>query len=246
MGYDLNKLRAAIGSVAYYDVCDSTNVRAKQDNNARDGALILSAAQTGGKGRHSERRFFSPVGGIYMSVTVRDCADFGLLTSAAAAAVRRALKDECGVECGIKWVNDLYIEGKKVCGILSEGLSDNGKMTGAIVGIGINYAGITFPDELNSAACCVYEGKPAVPAEDVIIAVWRNLMHFAHNIEKRDFLRDCREYSILLARQVAVTLPDGAFVATAEDVDNNGGLIVRLASGENRTVTAGEVTKIRL
>ena len=133
-----------------YDTLQSSNLTAKQLalGGAPHGTLVLTAHQQAGRGRLG-RRFESPAGkGVYLSLILRpalSAADAQSATISAAVAVARAVKALCGLELGIKWVNDLYYQGRKVCGILTEAGTDmeSGQLEWLVVGIGLNL--ITSP-----------------------------------------------------------------------------------------------------
>lgn len=148
----------------HFTEIDSTNTEARRMLNDRpvadlDGTIITADFQSAGKGRVEGRRFFSPAGsGLYMSLIIRptDCLITpDLITPAAGVAVCRTIEQLTGKHPQIKWVNDVYLEGKKVCGILTEGtLSPDGKIDALIVGIGVNLreAKGGFPEELRDVA----------------------------------------------------------------------------------------------
>lgn len=136
----------------------STNLDAKAVG--KDGALIVADRQTGGKGRMG-RDFVSEKGGVYMSLFLdigENAADTLFLTSAAAVAVSRALDTMTNESTLIKWVNDIYLRGKKVCGILAEGVIQAGRMKSAVLGVGVNLVGLySMPPELENKAGFVFE-----------------------------------------------------------------------------------------
>ena len=156
-------------ALEYHDVIDSTNNCARQL--AEDGApawtVVLANAQTAGRGRMG-KSFYSPeASGIYMSMVVRpdcDVRDANLLTIAAAAAVAESIELVCDVKVGIKWVNDLFVEQRKVCGILTEaavGVEEQ-RLRYAVVGIGINVAPPAggYPAEIADVATSIYTQPP--------------------------------------------------------------------------------------
>ena len=123
---------------------DSTNRFAKDYASKTDlkEFAVLAKHQTAGRGRVG-RSFESPAGsGMYLSVCFKRAfspEDVGLITAFTAVAVRESIQELCGLECGIKWVNDLYYSGKKLCGILSEGSIDpeSRMLQNVVIGIGI-------------------------------------------------------------------------------------------------------------
>ena len=123
---------------------DSTNTYAKAQAalGAPHGSVYVTGRQTGGRGRRG-RTFVSPPGGVYLSVLLRpqrEAAELLWLTAAVAVAIRRAIRDCCPADVGIKWTNDLVIGKRKVCGILTElaAEADSGMLEYAVVGIGVN------------------------------------------------------------------------------------------------------------
>ena len=130
---------------------ESTNdyVKKRANNGEKEGLVVIANEQTKGKGRLG-RTFYSPSDtGIYMSLLIRPDKSPEkslIITSAAAISVCKAIRTVAGVKASIKWVNDIVIDNKKVCGILTEGKvdADNNKLDYAVVGIGIN---ITYPKE---------------------------------------------------------------------------------------------------
>ena len=150
-----------------YDTLQSSNLTAKQLalGGAPHGTLVLTAHQKAGRGRLG-RRFESPAGkGVYLSLILRpalSAADAQSATISAAVAVARAVKALCGLELGIKWVNDLYYQGRKVCGILTEAGTDMecGQLEWLVVGIGLNLttSPADWPEELARTAGSLYPG----------------------------------------------------------------------------------------
>ena len=148
-----------------YDTLQSSNLTAKQLalGGAPHGTLVLTAHQQAGRGRLG-RRFESPAGkGVYLSLILRptlSAADAQSATISAAVAVARAVKALCGLELGIKWVNDLYYQGRKVCGILTEAGTDmeSGQLEWLVVGIGLNLttSPADWPEELARTAGSLY------------------------------------------------------------------------------------------
>ena len=160
-----------------YDTLQSSNLTAKQLalGGAPHGTLVLTAHQKAGRGRLG-RRFESPAGkGVYLSLILRpalSAADAQSVTISAAVAVARAVKALCGLELGIKWVNDLYYQGRKVCGILTEAGTDMecGQLEWLVVGIGLNLttSSADWPEELARTAGSLYPGGPAPVSRAVL------------------------------------------------------------------------------
>ena len=211
---------------------DSTNRVAKDlaRQGAPHGTAVLAERQTAGRGRLG-RSFFSPEGGLYLSVILcPQCPpeERLLTTPMAAVAVCRAVECLCGVSPGIKWVNDLYLEGKKLCGILCEGTE-----AAVIVGIGLN---------LKAPEGGFPSGIPAVALE---LAVERQVL--AEEIRRQllqpgVFLPEYRRRCLILGKTVTVHPVSGEpYEARAVDIDDRCRLIVESCRGRE-TLDSGEVS----
>jgi len=223
----------------------NTVMREIATGGAREGYVIAAEEQTAGKGRLG-RGFHSPAGhGVYFSLLLRPgdkasdpaggtgCASF--ITSAAAVAVARAIEEVFGVRVGIKWVNDLYIGDKKVCGILTEATLDmeNGSVDSAVLGIGINITKPKegYPDEIGKIAASLTgeESCGDMKRCRLIASVLDNFMVFYDNLAGREFLDEYRERSIVLGSDIYV-MPIGggeARPASTLAIDDECRLVVR-------------------
>lgn len=235
-----------------YKEIDSTNQEVKR--RAIDGApermAILAEQQSAGKGRKG-RGFYSPAGtGIYMSVLFRPTAeqskDVVLITTAASVAVCRAIRTVLGEEPEIKWVNDVYFRGKKVCGILTEAVSDfeSGHIGTVVVGIGINYRvpDDGFPEEIRDIAGAVCGEDRMVPRNTLVAAILNELYSLYEGLSERTFIEDYRKLSNVIGKKVRFTSGESWVEAKALDVDQDGGLVVELENGETQVLRTGEIT----
>lgn len=242
-----------------FEVTDSTNHQAKKlvlEGMADHGSVVFANQQTAGRGRLG-RSFHSPRNGIYMSVVVKpefDTGRAGLVTVSAAAAAAQAISEICGEDARIKWVNDIYIRGKKVCGILTEAITDfeSGSITALIIGIGINTDTHGFPDKLREIAGAVdmdnAKTKAALAAR-ITELVLRNAQQIGAGTP--DFMSLYREKSMVLGREIMVykggyredpTVEIGGISAKAVAIDDEGGLRVKYDNGKEETLTTGEVS----
>lgn len=216
----------------FLEETDSTNRVAKElaRQGAPHGIAVLAERQTAGRGRLG-RAFFSPEGGLYLSVILYpQCSpeDRALMTPMAAVAVCRALEQICGVSPGIKWVNDLHLGGKKLCGILCEGCGD-----AVIVGIGLN---LYTPEG----------GFPAeIPATALDVPVDRRVLAEAIRqqlLQPGEFLAEYRERCLLLGKTVTVHPVMGeAYAARAVEIDDRCRLVVESCRGRE-ALDSGEVS----
>ena len=242
-------------SVDVRESVTSTNDLAKSaaEQGAPEGYVIAAQQQTKGKGRLG-RSFFSPESGLYLSILLRPVISAGdslLITTAAAVSTARAIAAVCGKECGIKWVNDLFLNGRKICGILTEASVDfeTGGLQYAVVGIGINVANPAddFPPELRGIAGAVFDVLPQKGdiKNRLCAEIINNFYGFYGNLTERTFMAEYKRRSILIGRDINVIRSDGAVKATATGIDDLARLLVRYEDGSEGVVSAGEVS-IRL
>ena len=182
------------------DRCVSTNDEAYllAENGAANGTTVTAREQTGGKGTNG-RSFFSPgKTGIYMSVILRNVKQDRLLdvTPMAAVAVSRTLDKIFGVKTRIKWVNDVYLDGKKVCGILTKAQSKNGKTDFIVVGIGINLFAPEggFPDDIKNTAGFVSRKYDEALRQKTIEEIAALLCSYAERLDDETVSADIKRY----------------------------------------------------
>lgn len=229
---------------------DSTNTFAKKlaQLNCPSGSVIIAEEQTAGKGRMG-RDFYSPNrSGIYFSVILRPQLSFEsatLITTCASVAIAKAIENLTNLTVKIKWVNDIYINGKKACGILTEaGVNVEGRtLDYVIIGIGINVSTASFPEILKDKATSLeLESKKPLSRNVLIAEILNNLEEELKGIEKRSFLPDYIKRSNILGREISVISPQNTFSATAIDIDENANLIIRTKNGQIKTLNSGEIS----
>ena len=233
--------------VQVYDSLESTNRTAKllALDGAPHGTLVLAGHQSAGRGRLG-RSFASPAGkGVYLSVVLRpglSAASAQTATLRAAVAVCRAVQAQCGLELSIKWVNDLYYKGKKVCGILTEAGTDleSGQLEWLVVGIGLNLTSTAedLPPELSARAGSLYPGGPAPVSRAALAgAIGRELLAPAP-----DFLAEYRARCFVPGHWVTVCTGTESYAARALAIDDAGRLVIRRENGREEALRCGEVT----
>lgn len=225
-------------TIEYFDVIDSTNTYAKKiAESATDRTVIVADSQTNGRGRLG-REFHSPKeNGIYMSIILKKCclpSDDCLITVAAATAVSRAIEKTLDIKTEIKWVNDIFVNKKKVCGILAEGAGEN-----IIVGIGINVKSTRdFPEELKDIA-------GALEAETVhrnkLIASVLNEMSAVISDEFSDTLEYYRKKSMVLGKTVTYEKNGCSYKGKVTEINDSGNLVIEDEKGEISVVCSGEI-----
>ncbi len=211
------------------------------------GSVIIAETQTKGKGRMG-RSFHSPAGsGIYMSFILRpktDASNAVLLTTAAAVAVCRAIKIACNIKTKIKWLNDVYYNDKKICGILSEAVTncETGMVESVVVGIGINFK-TEFSDELSLTACSLYSDvKPPITRNRLIAQVINQTLDISEDFMSRKFLSEYKEDSFVIGQDIIFLRNNVWHEAKAVDIADNGGLVVQYENGQTETLFSGEIT----
>lgn len=238
-----------VKKIIVLDETDSTNRVAKELawQGESEGTLVIANVQSAGRGRLG-RSFYSPAGsGIYASLILRpDLAATQALriTSCAAVAVARAIENVTALSPQIKWVNDVYVHGKKVCGILTEaGFSGQGEqMQHAILGIGVNVGTMQFPDELSHIATSLEnEIGQSVSRSRLLAEICNEFSVFYENIQKATFLEESKRRSFVLGKQIMVHTPDGAYEAKAVDLNEEGYLIVE-KDGIQECLYTGEIS----
>ncbi len=237
------------GRMELHRTLDSTNTRAKAiaATGAPHGYLVIAESQTGGKGRMG-RSFFSPEhSGVYITYVLRPsllAEKAVMITSMAAVAVARAIEAVADVKVGIKWVNDLYINARKVCGILCEASMnfESGQLEYVVLGIGVNVAAMRFPEELADIATSIENewGRPVSRCR-LIAEISNQLNAFYGQLESRAFMAENRQRSIVIGRDVQVIRGGASFPARALDIDDQGRLVIQTVEGVSR-VNSGEVS----
>ena len=223
--------------IIHLEETDSTNryVRELADAGERD-VCVIADRQTGGRGRLG-RSFESPTGGLYMSFTVPstdDCGDG--LTAKAAVAVARAVERFTGLSCGIKWVNDIIVGKKKLCGILTEGVWQGGRAEYFIIGIGVNLRG-ELSANLADIATTVEKECGSVPdAEALAKAILAELEGIG------EFFWEYRGRQTLLGKKVTAYRGDESFEAVFEELSDDFSAILRLGDGSHMKLSSGEIS----
>ena len=231
------------------DTVKSTNstVKALAKDGAPQGYVLAASGQTNGRGRLN-RVFFSPKGtGLYLSILLRPDCDLPpyALTCMSAVALCETIED-FRISCGIKWVNDVYIEGKKAAGILVESAMDSdGSFLYAVVGIGVNLFPPEegFPKDIEDKATSVFQTKPDEEIRKQFLK--RLLLRFKRYYEQLPsitFHDLYRERLVGIGAEVLVSEADGVRYGTSVGIDRDFRLIVRFRDGSQSALDRGDVT----
>jgi BirA family biotin operon repressor/biotin-[acetyl-CoA-carboxylase] ligase len=241
--------------ILFYETVDSTNtIAADLPEKTPEGTVILADCQEKGRGRLG-RLWLSPRGvNIYMSVILRPDLkprDTTLITLMAAVACALAIRRVTGISVTIKWPNDLMVSGRKIGGILTEMKTTRDRIVSVVVGIGINVNGElgSFPEEIRGMATSVRNETGEVFSRERIIAEILNEMNrwypFLRVQSREVLLSEWKHLSSTLGKEVRVTTGQETFSGCAESIDNEGLLLLRLPSGELKSISSGDLTILR-
>ncbi len=238
--------------VSWYETLGSTNLQAKLDaeNGAENGALIVADMQTAGRGRRG-RTWNSPPGtNLYFTLILKPQIapdQASMLTPLMGLAVAEGIRETCGLQTGIKWPNDVVIDGRKVCGILAEMSVEREFIHYVVVGVGINVGLQSFPEQVADTAVCLQEkcgGK--VSRAELLVNVLKAFERYYAVFRKTGDLSDLRQmYGNLLVsrdKEVRVLDPKGEYQGIARGINETGELLVEKEDGVVTAVYAGEVS----
>lgn len=231
-------------NVAFYKTIDSTNNEAKRivaDGDTKP-LLVVGEEQTAGRGRQG-KSFYSPAKtGIYMTLVVHPMAQLQnavTVTTAASVAVCKAIEKLTDITPQIKWVNDVYVDGKKICGILTEAVTDfeTQTVTSVIIGIGVNLKTHSFPSDVQNASCLE---APVKRAE--FISTVANELNGIVTGDYSAFIDYYRAHSMIVGKDINFIKNGVTTPAKAIGIDDVGGLEVELTDGTHETLRSGEIT----
>lgn len=251
---ELNSIRKTewVGKrIYYFDVLDSTNTKANHlaEKGAEHGTLVVAGTQEAGKGRRG-RNWVSPSNaGIFMTLILKpelESQNASMLTLVTALAVAKAIKRETGLAAEIKWPNDIVLNGKKICGILTEMSAQIDYVNHIVIGIGINVHNEEFPEELSDRATSILlESGKQINRAMLIEAVWEKFeKYYGIFMETQDVSKLAAEYEMCLAnrgKKVRVLDPKEPYEGVAQGITARGELIVDTWESR-KLVSSGEVS----
>ena len=222
--------------VETYNTISSTNTYCRKRCFQND-TLVCSSHQENGRGRKG-KSFFSPPDGLYFTLSMKtDNIDISNATIIAALSITKALNKLYQIDCMIKWVNDIYYQGKKVAGILSEAFTDNNSLI-LLIGIGININQNNFPDEINSIATSLF--IPDCNRSQLISEIINNIYQL-FNVDKATIIEEYRHKMFLIGKEVSFTINNVSYVGEAIDINEEGNLIVN-CNNKNIILKSGEIS----
>ena len=228
------------------DCVTSTNLllKEKAKNGEEEFSVLIASKQTAGRGRKG-RSFFSPDNtGLYMSIILRpqENVNFITITTDAAVACARAIEKISGERTQIKWVNDIYIKGKKVCGILAESSLDENKYI--IVGIGVNVLEPKegFPDTIKDTAASMFKESMPYIREETAVCILKEFMNVYIKGEKENILKEYRSRSIITGKDIYILKNGECEKGYAISIEDDYSLLVRKENGEIQKISSGDVS----
>ena len=240
-----------------YKTVESTNIIARNlaINNADTGTVVIAEGQTAGYGRNG-KSFFSPYGtGIYMSIVLnlkKEKKDFNssFITIAVAAAVSKAIEEITNKKTKIKWVNDIFIDDKKVCGILTEGAFsfEDRKLDYAVIGIGINvnFPKNGFPKDIDDIAISLnndINNKSSI--RNILIAkILENIWEY--HFENINFYDEYKSRSLLIGKKVSIKLKGEEKIVKVLDIDESFHLVIEFDDGKIDSITTSGTINYKL
>lgn len=224
---------------------DSTQLDAKQgiEHGHTSPAIYLAPYQNKAKGRFGRPFYASKSGGIYMSLRLSPHVpflEFKPYTILAAAALVKAIQQLTDLDVQIKWVNDIYLDQKKVAGILTEAISsiESQTVTDVVIGVGINVHIDDFPKELRQSAGNLFEEQSPFTRNQLIVAIWKAFFE----TDEKDLIALYKEKSLVVGQQVSFVENQVTFTGTAIAVTDTGNLVIQLDNGKAKIISSGEIS----
>lgn len=237
--------------IIYFDSIDSTNSYAKKKVcRLKDGTVVLAEEQTAGKGRRG-REWVSPKGtGIWVSLILKPDIPprEGIkMTQIAAVAVCESIRKLTGLDALIKWPNDIVINGKKVCGILTEMAGELNEISYVVIGIGINANMEHFPGEIGRKATSLFiEGGKKVDRKELLVDILENFEIIYNNyilhLNLNEILPRIKTYSAVLGKNIRIIQGKSEKMGKAVDINDDGLLLVETDDGNRELISSGEVS----
>jgi len=249
-----HKIQSAVlgYKIYHYDNVSSTNDVAKEiaKKDDKEKIVVLAETQTSGKGRLG-RSWISPKGGLWFSIVMRpqiSPKEALKLTFTTSSAVAKTIQQMFGLKTEVKWPNDVLVKGRKICGILTEASTRESMVEFVVIGVGIN-ANMdltSFPSNLRGSVTSLkHELRHEVRRKALTNNLLQNFEHRYKRLQQgrwSTLLQEWKGMATFLGEQVEVTSFDEVIVGEAWDVDDDGGLILRLENGVLKKVVAGDVT----
>ena len=239
--------------VVYKKETESTNKDLLElaDKGERNLIVEIAEKQTSGRGRIG-RKFESPEGGIYFSILLDlkgiEISKITILTPMAAVAVARSIEKLTNKKVGIKWVNDIFLKDKKICGILTQASLDleTNTIGSCVVGIGIDYKLDIerLPENLKDIVGTIFNKNevPSVTQNELVANILNELVSMYRNLDDKEFLKEYISHSIVLGKNIEFMLNNEKLEGKALSIDENAALVVECNNGQTIKLNSGEVS----
>lgn len=245
-----------IKKVICLDKIDSTNNYAKKLalEGAVEGTLIVANEQTAGRGRRGHSFMSPPGSGLYMTLILRpnvETPEFQMITIAAAVSVCLAIEElSPATKPKIKWVNDIFLRGKKICGILTEAITsfESGEIESVITGIGINISTKKFDEEISQTAGAIFDNKSdekEFTRDELAARIADYIMEFSKKLDSHELIEAYKKRSMLIGEDINYMKNDVKNRAHVIGIDDTGGLEIINEEGKKEVLRSGEVFTIR-
>ena len=242
LNYDLQKIKNNVKTsmgIMLLDEVSSTQEYLKSKIN-ENVFCVISKSQTSGKGTNN-RKFYSPSGGIYLSLMVKGLcvSNLSFLTPYAAVVVTNAIEKVCMVNPKIKWVNDVYLNDKKLSGILTETSISSGKLDYAIVGIGINVEKQNFPNFSQNTPISLEEECSEFDVNDIVIEILNGFLSINDNFVDMAFMETYATKSAIIGKTATLVRGSEKYSGVVKEITRNGELVLNVL-GEDVKFISGE------
>ena len=238
-------------NVQVLDSVDSTNnyLKKMKKNEKMEEMVVIADAQTAGRGRLGRSFMSNQASGIYMSILLKPTFSLEYakkLTCLAAAATSLAIDQMAGTKTTIKWVNDIYLNSKKICGILTEGSTsiEQGSLEYVIIGIGINMYHQEFSEDIRRIATTIEdETNQIISRNELIIAIINQIDAYLKNIDDHTYMHEYIKKSFVIGKKVELYQNNQVYVAKVLNITEEGELQV-LINNDVKTISSGEITRM--
>lgn len=246
--YNRNKIT---NNIHYFKRIDSTQELAKRilkKKSLKTPLTLVADEQTKGHGRHGRDFYSPPTTGLYFSIILpnwkKNLSKNELLTIDIAVVISKVLENFFPDKSfKLKWVNDIYLKGFKVAGIITDVYPNSNGSLNLIIGVGINLSTAQFPNYLSYKAIGI-NTKSTVDQNKLLIQIIKKIIKYYYS--KKHFLNDYRKRSLILGKNITIQLGNKTIESIAQKIENNGYLTVKEKNGNLKTFSAGEIIRVRL
>ncbi len=221
-------------------VTESTNTDAKSNFsiNGCKNTIYLTDSQTHGRGRQGHT-FFSPTGGIFFSIIFNSGLSRIPVTVITCSSVVKTLESH-GFQPSIKWVNDIFVDGRKVCGILCERII--GEKTATVIGVGLNYSVNTFPDDISGIAASLFKDMNGIEefTKELIVSVYQNINYGDTNQIKEYY----KSHMGTIGKNISFKTGNEIIEGKVTGIGQNEELMIEDSNGNTRLFSSGEIIDI--